>query len=143
MPGPVPKRSDRRTRRNKENAAGLSVKRGVAVGVVEWYPPDEGWVEPVRRMYESFRQSGMAAFFEQSDLSLIWVACEGLQAWYDGGKKSAAQFDFVTGLLRQLGANEGERRRMQIELENQLEEVTEEDSAVASIAAYKSRRGVG
>ena len=81
----------------------------------------------------------MAAFFEQTDVSMVWVACEGLQAWYAGGKRSANQFEFVTGLLAKLGGSEAERRRMRIELANLDSEVSEEEAAVVRIADFQSK----
>lgn len=139
MPGPIPKRDSERTRRNKTNEAGLATKRGLARGVSEWPEPSAGWVGPVVRMYESYKTSGMSEFFEDTDVNMVWIACEGLQAWYDGGCKSANQFQFVTNLLGSLGASEAERRRMRIELDLEREEMTEEESTVASITNIQSR----
>lgn len=143
MPGPMPKRSSERTRRNKENEAGLTLKKGVAQGIARWPLPDTSWHSAVVRMYESFSQSGMAAFFEQTDVEMCWIACEGLQAWYDGGKRSANQFEFVMGQFAKLGATEGERRRMRIELDSEAEQQTAEEAEVASIQAFKAKRNVG
>ena len=139
MPGPVGKRDNERTRRNKTNEAGLTTKRGIARGVLRWEKPSEGWVDPVKKMYESFRDSGMYQFFEQSDVQMVWFACEGMQAWYDGGCRSANQFQFVSNLLGALGATEGERRRMRIELELENNETSAEDVAVAKITNLQSR----
>lgn len=139
MPGPIPKRDSERTRRNKTNEAGLTTKRGIAYPVGEWPEPSPHWVPPVVRMYESFQTSGMVEFFQDTDVSLVWVACEGLQAWYEGGRRSANQFQFVTSLLGSLGASEGERRRMRIELELEQETDTEESAALAAITDIRSR----
>lgn len=141
MPGPMPKRSSERTRRNVENDAGITLKKGEARGVTEWPEPAVEWHDAVKRMYRSFSESGMAGFFEQTDVEMCWIACEGLQAWYVGGKRSANQFEFVTGLLSKLGATEGERRRMRIELEQQEQTQTEEEATIASIAAFKAKTG--
>ena len=139
MPGPIGKRDNERTRRIKNNEAGLTTKRGLARGVQRWEKPSPGWVTPVKKMYLSFRDSGMAQFFEQSDVQMVWFACEGMQAWYDGGCRSANQFQFVSNLLGALGATEGERRRMRIELELESEEAAAEEIMVANITKIQSR----
>lgn len=137
MPAPR-KRDSQRTRRNKD---AVETKRGQALGVQSWPPPSPQWVEPVVRMYKSFQQSGMVAFFEQTDVMLVWTACEGLQAWYDGGRRSANQFEFVMGQLKSLGGSEAERRRMRIELGNLEAEETAEEAEIASMGAYRERKG--
>lgn len=131
------KRDSQRTRRNKEE---VETKRGQALGIQEWPEPSVGWVPAVVRMYRSFEQSGMAAFFEQTDVELVWIACEGLQAWYDKGCSSANQFEFVMGQLKSLGGSEAERRRMRIELENLSGAQTQEETELAYIDNYRARK---
>lgn len=131
------KRDSQRTRRNKDE---IATKRGQALGVVAWPKPSAGWLPPVVRMYESYQQSGIAAFFEQTDVELVWLACEGLQAWYDGGNRSANQFEFVMGQLKSLGGSEAERRRMRIELENLSGAQTQEETELAYIDKYRARK---
>lgn len=143
MPGPVPRRSSERTRRNKENEAGLELKKGTARGVSQWPDPNPNWLPPVEAIYMSFRNSGMADFFEDTDVMMVWLACEGVQAWYDGGKRSANQFDFIMSNLAKLGASEAERRRMRIELEQQQETISEEEATVTELAAFKQRNVFG
>lgn len=142
MPGPIGKRDSERTRRNKTNEAGLVTKRGVARGVTQWPDPEPYWHPAVVRMYKAFQDSGMSDFYEGTDAQMVFLACEGMQAWYDGRKASANQFQFVFNALGSLGASEGERRRMRIELDLEREEQTEESAAVAKMAEFRARRGM-
>lgn len=140
MPGPMPRRSEDRIRRNKTNEAGIALKKGVASGVtLGWPDPPEHWLPPVVHMYRSFQASGMSQFYEDSDVALIYLACDGAQAWYDKDRKSPTYFAEMMSHLGKLGASEGERRRMQIELDSAADVVSEEEATVTSIAGYKQR----
>lgn len=116
MPGPMPKRSDMRIRRNKpENEGGVPLSRGTAMGFTAWAAPGEDWDESVIRLYNSFRNSGMVSYYEDTDVQMIWQACDQMQVHRDG-RRSAQGFDFIMKALDRLGATEDARRRMRIEL---------------------------
>jgi hypothetical protein len=136
--GPLPKRSDERTRRHKTGEDGIEVKKGVAFEY-EWTPANKDWPEPVKRFYNSFQESGMQAYYQQTDVEKLWLACDLFAAEYEKGpyKRSAMMLAEINKMWDGLGASEGERRRMKIELDApQVEEV---DAKVARIADAKSR----
>jgi hypothetical protein len=121
MPGPMPKRSEERTRRNKQNEAGLELKKGNAHGYKRWPKPDPDWHPRVKEWFTSLGNSGMEAFYEESDITTAKIIADGLDQWYK--KPSALMFDMVLKHMAPLGVTEGERRRMRIELEvPQIEE---------------------
>ena len=131
MPGPMPKRSEERTRRNKTNESGLELKKGHAHSYKRWPKPDKDWHPRVQEWFTALGNSGMEAFYEESDIATAKVIADGLDQWYK--KPSALMFDFVLKHMAPLGVTEGERRRMRIELETP--EIPEE-----SVGSQASRR---
>lgn len=114
--GPIPKRSDSRTRRNKTNESGIAVKKGEATAI-SWPHPAKEWQKPVKDLYQGLKKSGMAQFYQQGDVQWAWLACDELNNYrlYGGG---AMKLQAVLSMFSQsLGILEGDRRRMQIELE--------------------------
>lgn len=119
MPGPVPKRSDERTRRESANEERMPIKRGMAHSYKNWPAPDKEWSSQVKQLWASLGESGMEGFLELSDIAYFRVICDGLQEWYDSppGRRSAMKLDVPLKHAAALGITEGERRRMRIELE--------------------------
>lgn len=138
MGGPIPKRSDKRTRRNKENSSGIALKKGEARGILYWPEANPEWAEPVQELYNGFRNSGMANFYEQSDVAMALIACDTIDAFYRGGKRNANMI--ATGLQQAaaLGATEAERRRMAIELDL-ADEGAEEEAEVLKIVDFRDQ----
>lgn len=92
MPGPVPKRSDERRRRNAP-ASGPPVKvdlEQVAAaeeeGSLPWLiaqpievpEPMEKWNPIAREIWDSFSRSGQALFWEPSDWAIAKLICESI-----------------------------------------------------------------
>lgn len=119
MPGPLPKRSDERTRRESVSDDKPPMKKGMAHSYKHWPKPDSEWERPVQQLFESLGKSGMNAFFEESDLAWARVVCDGLDEWYKtpSGRRSAMKLDIPLKHMAMLGFTEGERRKMRIELE--------------------------
>lgn len=120
----LPKRSDERTRRNKTNDAGLELKKGIAFGYKKWPEADKDWHPRVKEWFASLGRSGMANFYEESDIMTAKVIADGLNEWYNSTRRSSMQFDAVLKHMASLGVTEGERRKMRIELD--LPEIPEE-----------------
>lgn len=118
MPGPLPKRSEERTRRDS-NEDKAPLKKGVAHSYKNWPSPNKEWEQPVKELFMSLAKSGMEAFYEQSDIAWARVVCDGLDEWYKTpvGRRSAMKLDIPLKHAAALGITEGERRRMRIELE--------------------------
>lgn len=112
MPGPPPKRSTQRRRRNKPD---VEITRAESDGTVRG-PKLVGTHSAVaRRWYEALRRSGQAQFFEPSD----WAAAELVVLAIDAyvKKPSAMILQAITSAQTNLLVTEGDRRRLRVELE--------------------------
>lgn len=152
MPGPVPKRSDQRRRRNdkgeESEAAGA-----VEVPVPE---PDSDWHPVARQWFESLRDSGQSAFYEPSDWATAVVLAESMSRELSAqpvvvasGKeatvemltlppKSASIAAWLKGFTALL-STEGDRRRMSIELKRPVAEKGDDDVAWLDDARLRLR----
>lgn len=144
MPGPIPKRSDERTRRNKpENEGGVPLSKGVARGGAP-IPANPDWVPIVLQWYEAIADSGIADYYERSDWATAYIIAEELNAYYVaanqvGGKRSSMMLQTLMSAMLSLGVTEGDRRRMRIELEKP--ELPETPASVTAIKDYKKTLG--
>ena len=137
--GPMPKRSEARTRRNKAGEDGVALKKGVALEY-EAKPADPEWDDAVADLYNGLFRSGMAAYYQQSDADYAWLICSEFDEYRKSPRKSAVMFSGLIGSLAGLGVTEGERRRIHIELDP--EKTTDAaDPQVVSMNAWKDRLG--
>jgi hypothetical protein len=122
--GPVPKRSDERRRRNNSKVDTGPNQVG-ALG-----PPCPEWVTGLAgRWYDSLRTSGQAVFYVDSDWAVALIVCKAIMVFE--AKASAFMFGQITSAMGSLGATEGDRRRLRIELER----VTVDEDEIAAAAA--------
>lgn len=138
--GPMPKRSDERTRRNATGEDGVALKKGVALSFT-WRPANTEWDEAVINLYESLSQSGMAAYYQQTDADYAWLICDEFSEYRKSPRKSAVMFSGLIASLAGLGITEGERRRIHIELDAPQAEV--KSAGVVAIEDYRKQLGVG
>lgn len=144
MPGPIPKRSEERTRRNRsENEGGVPLSKGVARGG-DPIPADPDWHPIVHTWYEAIMESGIADYYERSDWATAYIIAEELNAYYlDAarlGKRSSMMLQTLMSAMLSLGVTEGERRRMRIELEKPAEE--QKPASLVAIDDYRKALGV-
>ncbi len=133
MPGPVPKRSDQRRRRNK-TATTKATADGEARG-----PRLIGRHSAVAtRFYEALRRSGQARFYEPSDWAAAELAVLAIDQFVK--KPSAMMLQTVQSLMTNLLATEGDRRRVHLELERAAAGPTG-DPAVALLDEFRRRSG--
>ena len=138
MPGPLPKRSEERTRRNKpENEGGVALSKGERVAF-KVPPPDRNWAPRAKDWYKSLSRSGMRDYYELSDYEMARVLCDALTTYYD--RPSAMMLATILQGMTSLGVTEGERRRMRIELEDPKELST--PASVTAIDTYRAQLGV-
>ncbi|AUG87134.1 terminase small subunit [Streptomyces phage Attoomi] len=140
MPGPVPKRSDQRRRRNASDGPAV-VKAGA--GKAPTIPRASGdWHPIAKRWFQSLKDSGQAQFYEQSDwLTAVYVA-EAMSRNLSQGKFSAQLFQSVMSAMTDLLTTEGARRRARVELEREeTGEDAEELARVALMDAYRQAAG--
>lgn len=82
----------------------------------------------------------MVDYYEETDVEMIWQACDQLQSHRDG-RRGAQGFDFIMKHLRDLGATEEARRRMRIELISQAEEEAEQPE-LALVMDFKNNSAI-
>lgn len=134
--GPVPKRSDRRIRRNKD---GGEVERiEVSGGPVD--PPPLGFVtHPVAEAwYESLAESGQARYFEPSDWQAARVVAHEVGRMLNAGKASGQMLAAVWSAMGDLLTTEAARRRVRMEIERGKAEDDGPNAAVIQL-----RKGLG
>jgi hypothetical protein len=133
MPGPVPKRSDQRRRRNKPEGAQLARAKGAAVVAVPaadpaWHPVAVDW-------FESLKESGQSAFYEPSDWATARYVATAMSTNLKGERFSSMLFSSVMSAMTDLLTTEGARRRARVELERAEPEA--EPASVAIMARYR------
>lgn len=134
MPGPAPKRSEERRRRNQPDTP--IRKAAPIVGSVPAPEAPEGINEIARDWFESLKVSGQSKFYEPSD----WEAAR-LTAIYIShclsGKPSAFMFGTIWSAMNDLGTTESARRKARIEIERK--DAVVDDPKVTAIESYKER----
>ena len=115
MPGPVPKRSDQRIRRNKDD---VPVEKIEVVGDVE--VPPLGFENPqpmIQDLYDSLAQSAQARYYEPSDWQYARFTLHFADQLVKSGRPSAQLLTAVNQALTDLLVSEGSRRRVRLEVE--------------------------
>lgn len=151
MPGPVPKRSDQRRRRNKPE--GAEIIQAPAGDEPDWLEPAESWHPIAREWYCSLAASGQSRFYEASDIATAYYVAEAmsrnLQAtrerdkttgeWVTVGRFSAQLFASVMSAMTDLLTTEGARRRARVEL--QRGPAQPKPASVTALADYRKAAG--
>lgn len=134
MPGPVPKRSDQRVRRNKDD---VPVEKLVTDGTPVAAPKMD-IVQPhplITEMWESMKNSAQARYYEPSDWAFALVQFHFLNQQLWSGKPSAQMMATLNTALTSLLLTEGDRRRVRMEVERQAAQ-----AEVVDIAAELAKR---
>ena len=134
MPGPVPKRSDQRRRRNTENG---EITHVPTAGEVVRSPADGAWHPIAIEWYESLARSGQAQYYESSDWAVARYVAEAMSRSLAGQKMSGQMFAAVMSAMNELLTTEGARRRARMEIERDTGPV--EDPKVTAINEYRKR----
>lgn len=138
MPGPVPKRSDQRRRRNTD-AKGPVVKAKTAAKPPAKGSADPNWHHIATEWFNSLAESGQSQFYEASDWALAKLTAEMMDRLLRQGEKpSAVMFTAIQSAMTDLLTTEGARRRARVELEREAQ------AAPPSVAIMESyRRAAG
>lgn len=135
MPGPVPKPSDQRRRRNKTETP---IRKGTARGVEQVPAPQAHWHPVARDWYLALSKSGQSDYYEASDYAQAQYVAELMHK----SLQDEAPAAFATAALSamtELLVTEGARRRARLELEKAAP--TPEDPKVAIMADYRAAAG--
>jgi hypothetical protein len=146
MPGPVPKRTDERRRRNKPE--GGEVTRGEMMPVTWQLAAGDDWHPIAVQLYEAAATSGQSRFYQDSDWAMLYSLCEDLSHYKQGSKgvdrdtgelynkpRSGQMLQAIMSALQNLMLTEGDRRRLRLEL---LE--PEKPTELASVTAINDAR---
>lgn len=142
MRGPIPKRSDegdRRTQARKAQQPG-GVSRASHGRTVTIPEPDEGWHPIARMIWDAMLESGQAAFYESSDWAMLYSFCDDMTYYKSMGKRSAQMLASIYSMGTSLLLTEGDRRRVQIELDRRTEEDLE-SAGVTVMRRFKEQVG--
>lgn len=133
MPGPPPKRS---TQRRRRNAPSKPVTKAEADGVVRGPKLTGKHTAVARRWYERLQMSGQAQFFQESDWSAAELVVVAIDAYVR--KPTAMMLASITSAQSNLLVTEGDRRRLSVELES-AEESEEGEADVSELDDYRNR----
>lgn len=114
LKGPIPKRSDERVRRNKDEA----LEKVQAIGVVR--QPALGLDDPhpiVNDLYLSLKDSAQSRFYEPSDWEYARFCLYFADQLLKSRRPSAQLLASVQTMLTDLLVSEGSRRRVRLEVE--------------------------
>lgn len=133
MPGPPPKRSDQRRRRNKpdENQPKLTVVKDSSPRPVVKAPRvSPSWHPLMKDWFRSLKQSGQARFYEPSDWQTARLLAEVMSQELNNGEGvKASMLSEFNRAAASLMTTEGERRRLRVELQAADGAVVDDESS--------------
>ncbi len=115
LPGPIPKRSDQRIRRNKPD---VQIEKVESIGTVQM--PDLGFDDPhpmVVDFYLSLADSAQSRFYEPSDWQFARFCLHFVDYLLKSQRPSGQLLATVQSMLTELLVSEGARRRVRLEVE--------------------------
>jgi hypothetical protein len=137
MPGPAPKRSSQRRRRNV-----VDIDRVELAGTVEAPPLAVEDVHPLAAdLYESLKASGQARWYEPSDWARAQLLVWSLSKMLNTGRPSAMLLAALQKDMDALLVSEAERRRVRMEIERGAPDDSAERAKVAQMEAYRRAAG--
>ena len=116
MPGPVPKRSDQRVRRNKPDVA---VSKVTALGSVP-RPAELGFDDPhpiTAEYWDAMHASAQSRFFEASDWASAKFTLHFADRLLKSQRPSGQMLATVHSMLADLLVSEGSRRKLRLEID--------------------------
>ncbi|WIV44524.1 hypothetical protein [Glutamicibacter nicotianae] len=137
--GPVPKRSgDRNGHRSKDEAQ--AVTSVDLEGEVVIPDADPEWHPIAQDLWESLEKSGQARFYEPSDWAIAYSLCDDLSYYKLARVRSGQMLASIMSALSSLLLTEGDRRRVQVEL-NRKQPDEGEDENVTRMDKWKQKLG--
>lgn len=140
MPGPPPKRSDQRRRRNKpdESQPKLTVVKDDAPRPVVKAPRvSPSWHPLMKDWFRSLKESRQAMFYEPSDWQTARLIAEIMsqELYNEKGVKATMLAEFNSAAAS-LMTTEGERRRLRVEFQAASDTAADDESS-SVMAHYK------
>ncbi|MFJ4925277.1 hypothetical protein [Streptomyces sp. NPDC088736] len=117
--GPIPKRSEERRRRNKDDGPELiQAPAGQPEDLPDLPEPSPLWHPIATDWYLSLRDSGQAAFYEPSDWAVARYVAELMSRGLSEDRPPNGQYvAALNSAMSSLLTTEGDRRRARMELE--------------------------
>lgn len=134
MPGPVPKRSSERRRRNLEGRP----DKVTATGTVEAPPADPTWHKIAADWYVALGKSAQSQFYEPSDWATAAYVADAMSRNLKAGRFSAQLFAATMAAMTNLLVTEGDRRRARLEIERAT---GAQVASVSPLDAYRDLTG--
>jgi hypothetical protein len=137
MPGPVPKHSDERMRRNSDiiPTEKVEVYGEVVMPALDLpFDPHPMVVD----FYESLRISAQSKFYEPSDWEYARLAAFIMNNILNSARPSPEMFKALQSAMSNLLVTEGDRRRLRIEIARQPAK-PENDESEALIVEFRER----
>jgi hypothetical protein len=140
--GPIPKRSEERRRRNKDDGPELvQAPSGPPEDLPELPEPDPLWHPIATDWYLSLQESGQAVFYQASDWAMARYAAELMSRGLSSDRPPNGQYvAALNSLMSGLLTTEGDRRRARLELERRPAG-KQASASVTAIADYRSSIG--
>lgn len=131
--GPVPKRSDERIRRNKDE---VEITKIDAAGQVDQPPLDLDDPHPmIVDFWDSLGESAQSRFYEPSDWQFARFTLHFADGLVKSGRPSSQMLAAVNSALNDLLVSEGQRRRVRMEIERE-----QAQAEVVDLAAELQKR---
>nr|DAV69530.1 MAG TPA: hypothetical protein [Caudoviricetes sp.] len=138
--GPIPKRSTEGHRITQARKFEHGVEPvNVIADKVEPPEPDPGWHPIAMKLWESVKQSTFTRYYEPSDWIVLYSACDDLSNYKKQERRSPTMLAAVNTMLTSLLLTEGDRRRVQIEI-NRIDESEAESAGVTALQAWAKAR---
>lgn len=133
--GPVPNRSTDLSRdRDADRGDRAPITRGKSKPAT--IPdPDPAWHPVALMLWNAAVESGQAEFYESSDYAWLYHVCEDLDRYKKSNKRSSMMFAALNQAFAGLLITEGDRRRVRLELTDDVDE--DEDAVVAQMDDYR------
>jgi hypothetical protein len=140
--GPIPKRSEERRRRNKDDGPGVvQAPSGAPDDLPDLPDPDDLWHPIASDWYLSLRESGQAVFYQPSDWAMARYAAELMSRLLASDRAPNGQLvAALNSVMASLLTTEGDRRRARMELERKPV-AKQAPASVTAIADYRSSIG--
>jgi hypothetical protein len=140
--GPIPKRSDEGHPKTiaKKNRAGIDHIDALKVSDVFIPDPDPEWHEIARMLWDATKESAFIRFYEPSDWVVLYFTCENVSHFCHSSRRSSTAMAAINQMLTSLLLTEGDRRRVQIEIQRASEEQLESAGVTAMAAWVKERQ---
>ena len=127
--GPIPQRTDRPggyrpdERRRKAESGSDGITRAPSTAAKQ-PPASRDWHPIAKRLWKAAGESGQSILYQPSDWAVLYSLMDDLTYYKNGAKRSGQMLQTIMSSLTSLLLTEGDRRRLQVELDHPEPETT-------------------